>query len=39
LTQLSKQANIWLLMPVALFLGLELTILWFEFNRVSFVLS
>ncbi|CAF0872277.1 unnamed protein product [Brachionus calyciflorus] len=36
LFELSKCLNIWLLMPIAIFLGYELTILWFEYHR-SFV--
>jgi hypothetical protein len=36
LFQLSKQINIWLLLPIAMFLGFELTLMWFEFYRVYF---
>lgn len=30
---LLKTLNIWLLCPIAMFLGFELTFIWFEFNR------
>ncbi|RMZ96116.1 UNC93 [Brachionus plicatilis] len=36
LFDLFKQLKIWLLMPIAVFLGYELTFMWFEFHR-SFV--
>ncbi|RMZ98195.1 UNC93, partial [Brachionus plicatilis] len=36
LFNLSKCLNIWLLMPTAVFLGYELTFIWFEYHR-SFV--
>ncbi|CAF0779572.1 unnamed protein product [Brachionus calyciflorus] len=33
LFELSKQLKIWLLMPIAMFLGYELTYIWYEFHR------
>ena len=35
LFDLAKDLNIWLLAPIAMFLGYELTLIWFEFYRVK----
>lgn len=35
LAKLAKMLDIWLLLPVTFYLGYELTIIWFEYNRVK----
>ena len=37
LYDLSKQINVWLLLPIAVYLGYELTLMWFEFYRASLI--
>ena len=35
LMTLFKTLDIWLLMPIAMYLGFELTLIWYEYSRVS----
>jgi hypothetical protein len=34
LYDLLKTLDIWLLMPIAMYLGFELTLIWYEYSRV-----
>lgn len=31
---IAKKLDMWLMLPVTLFLGYELTVIWFEYTRV-----
>jgi hypothetical protein len=36
LLKLYANIDVWLLLPVTVYTGFELTFIWFEFNRVNF---